>query len=155
MRLKRKNRNRKMKMINNGTAVNYPLITKEQFIKYMEAIKNTIEKESKLSKAFEDIEPQDGMYFLTLYTEERNALISLLEEVMCAYRSDEYGSDIQYFIYELDWGKNWNPDSLRRGDGTPIVMYDEATLYDFLVEDYWYRTTEVNKRASEDVGEKL
>ena len=135
-------------MDNTGYTVQFPQITKSEFIEYMEVVKKTFEKEDALTNALNNIEEQGGMHFLTLYTQERSTIIKMLERIMCTYCDPNYGSDIEYFIYELNWGKDWKEDSITRSDGTPIVMYDESTLYDHLVEDYWYRANYSNNRTN-------
>ena len=64
--------------------------------------------------------------------------LRLLEE-LCDIYDDEsykkYGTDISYFIYDLDFGKKWTPGSITYHDkDIPVRNVDE--LYDFIEMQY-------------------
>jgi hypothetical protein len=76
-------------------------ITKEQFTKSMEAIKEQVDIDIKNHDALEVLLPSD---FVTNFRNVLyNALIDILEEV-----TNDNGGWIEYFLWELDFGKeNW------------------------------------------------
>lgn len=47
---------------------------------------------------------------------------------------DMYGNDIEYFIYDLAFGKNWKPDSLTI-NGTSIDISTAERLYDYITAE--------------------
>ena len=42
---------------------------------------------------------------------------------------------ISYWVYDLDWGKDYKPGCVRNSDGSDIVLETTRDLYDFLVSD--------------------
>ena len=50
---------------------------------------------------------------------------------------DAYGTnDIDYFIYEIDFGKKWPEYSAYDEHGAPIPMRTPEELYDYLIKVY-------------------
>jgi len=62
-----------------------------------------------------------------------DTVIKLLEKLTDAYINDQFGSDISYFCWELDFGRNWTPDSITDMDDNPIDISTPEKLYDYLV----------------------
>lgn len=104
------------------------MITKEQFVKHIEAIKIQHGKDSANAKMFGKIFDTFGSTCQYDNSAIENALVSLLAQVM----GDTENGWIEYFIYELSFGskktKAW------REDKSPIKLRDAGDLYDFLME---------------------
>lgn len=107
------------------------MISKKQFVKYINYIKQSLEKEDNIEKAIKKISKDS--YAFVLIDE-----ISHMIEMLCSCMDieydpgDMYGNDIEYFIYDLDFGKNWEPDSITEADGTSIDISTAEKLYDYL-----------------------
>lgn len=105
-----------------------PPITKEEFVSYIEFIKERGEKMDEMNKFFTD-EFEDSIFYPYLKYETK--LVSLLKSVM----HDKY-DDIEYFIYELNFGEKYEDGMIREKDGTLIDFSTAENVYDYLVERF-------------------
>lgn len=109
------------------------MIGKETFIKHMGYIKQTMDKEDKVyefvGKTFRDS-------FCLIYSDEITHMIEMVCDSMELERkhNDLFNNDVEYFIYDLEWGKNWTPESVTEADGTPVDLSTVEKLYDYLVQ---------------------
>lgn len=109
------------------------MLSKEEFVNIINTLRKYDEREEKLCKAMNEISPDFIVDFYPL-SEYKTIIIRLLEKEMNAEQLDEvYGSDIQYFIYDLDYGTKWKPDSITESDGTSIDISTAEKLYDYLL----------------------
>ncbi len=109
------------------------MLSKEEFVNIIDTLRKYDEREEKLCKAMNEISPDFIVDFYPL-SEYKTIIIRLLEKEMNAEQLDEvYGSDIQYFIYDLDYGIKWKPDSIIGKDGTSIDISTAEKLYDYLL----------------------
>ena len=108
-------------------------MTKEKFVEIINEIQ-------KLHKYEEDLYALNRRYknyevdfqFPTL----EDTVVRLLEEVFQC-RVDEYvGSDISYFIYELEFGQEWEPGMIIDESGNDIDLSTAEKLYDYLIEKH-------------------
>lgn len=102
------------------------MLTREQFKEYMLKAKELEEISNKLTINFKLLSSMNEFFLEKPFTD----IISLLKIVM----DDQYG-DIDYFIYELDWGTNAKKDSITEEDGTPIPMFTLDDLYNKLITE--------------------
>ena len=102
------------------------MLTREQFKEYMLKAKELEEISNKLTIDFKLLSSMNEFFLEKPFTD----IISLLKIVM----DDQYG-DIDYFIYELDWGTNAKKDSITEEDGTPIPMFTLDDLYNKLITE--------------------
>lgn len=100
-------------------------ITKEDFVKYIEFIKERQENMDKINEVFTD-EFEDSIFYP--YARYESALVKLLSSVM----HDKF-DDIGYFIYELDFGQKYEDGCIQEKDGTLIDLSTAEKLYDYLV----------------------
>lgn len=111
------------------------LLTKEEFCEYINFIKARIEAEYKINDLFTE-EFTDSIFMP--YGKCIDKIVSLLSKIMRCEDIDAYGTtDIDYFIYELDFGKKWPEYSVYNEQGTPIPMSTPEELYDYLIEEYF------------------
>lgn len=116
------------------------MISKEQFVAIMKTLEEYDEKYTKLNEALADVNlgyecvwrPQ-GIY--------KSIIIDLLN-VQFYGRMDfdnfqmnfnVFGSDIDYFIYVLNYGKNYKEDYFKV-DGIPVDISTAEKLYDYLTK---------------------
>ena len=102
------------------------MLTREQFKEYMLKAKELEEISNKLTIDVKLLSSMNEFFLEKPFTD----IISLLKIVM----DDPYG-DIDYFIYELDWGTNAKKDSITEEDGTPIPMFTLDDLYNKLITE--------------------
>lgn len=109
------------------------MISKEKFVEYMTAIKKAFDKERDFDKAVRALN-SDGEGIVMIYSDEITTMTKMLCDLMdIEYNREEfYGDDIQYFIYECDWG---NRDmEIEEVDGTKIILKTIEDLYDYIVK---------------------
>lgn len=64
-----------------------------------------------------------------------DTIVRLLELAMGADSDSDVGSDIVYFVYELDFGKNWTPDCYTDENGDSVDISTAEKLYNVLVKN--------------------
>lgn len=82
---------------------------------------------SSLRESRDNVE-NDFMNAAGLQISHENIVIKLLQKLM------DDDNDISYFIYELDYGRNYSPDSITDEKGNAIDMSTADKLYDWLIE---------------------
>ena len=108
-------------MINNK----YP-ITKQNFIKYINNLKQLRLAEESLNSAGELLD------FSISFGGHEQLIIDILEDAF----DDETFSWVSYFVYELEFGSEWHEGCARYKDGTDIPLRDAGELYDLLVSEW-------------------
>lgn len=101
-------------------------IEKKEFVEIMNSLKEIREAEDKATEALQvlGIEGYFSIYKAT----------SIIEKILAIEFDDDEDNDyIGYFIYELEFGKNYYDGIITESDGTPIPMSTSEELYDFLV----------------------
>lgn len=109
------------------------MISKEKFVEYMQAIKNAFNKERAFDKALCSLN-KDGEGMAMIYSDEITTMTKMVCDLMdIEYNAyDGFGDDIQYFIYECDWG---NRDmAIEEADGEVIFLKTIEELYDYIVK---------------------
>lgn len=104
------------------------LIEYKKFEKYMLELKILIDDEQELDSAFKKFSPEWGGF-----SNEKAIILNL--ELIKELVKDKYG-DIDYFIFELEWGKNWYVGCVTSEDGKDIPMATIKDLYNLLKENY-------------------
>ena len=104
---------------------------RELFMECMDAIEKQYEHDRKCSDAFQIILPQD---FITSYDNHwlANQLVKLMQ---VALNDDHEHSWIEYFIWEINFGKDYTKWCAKRKDGSNIDLSSAAKLWDFLNEE--------------------
>lgn len=110
-----------------------PCLTKEQFVEYVGCIKKTCDKDDMLSEAIEKA-CNDDCRVIGLYGAECSTMIDLLSLAMGLEIGTRDGNEIEYFIYDLDFGKDYKEGCLTEIDGTPIDISTAEKLYDYITE---------------------
>ena len=111
------------------------LLTKEEFCEYINFIKARVEAEDKINDLFTE-EFTDSVFMP--YARCIDKIVSLLVKIMRCEAIDAWGTtDIDYFIYELDFGKRWPEYSVYDENEKPIPMSTPEELYDYLIKEYF------------------
>lgn len=118
------------------------MISKEKFVEYINFIKSLDEKESNLQKGLEVCFGRENVGHLFVFNEVVQKMIEMLcDLVEIEYNSDPHiGDEIQYFIYELDYGKNECSDKAVEFDNMTFDLSTPEKLYDYLVYDQSLKT---------------
>ena len=107
-------------------------MTKEKFVRIINEIKGIREYEDALYRLNQKFDLDANFQFPTL----EDTVVALLEEVMHCTTDDIIGSDIAYFIYDLNFGEDWEPGMILDKNGNDIDHSTAEKLYDYLVEEY-------------------
>ena len=110
-------------------------ISKEDFVKVIGFIKEHDKKSSELSNALTWFSEDAGWCFFGSH--HINKIIELLEK-LC----DDTGEWISYFLYELDFGKNYPNLCAFDENDEPIPMSTAEELYDFLESEHMKKLAE-------------
>jgi len=103
------------------------MISKELFIKAIDTIEKQFKHDEECSKAIKVLF-EDGQGFYN-YSE----VLIVLEDILSNLFKDEANSWIQYFIYELEFGKKWTNTSIT-DNGKSVKLRNASELYDFLIK---------------------
>lgn len=109
-----------------------PYLTKEQFIEYVDRIQKTCKKDDELSSAIEKA-CDDSSWCVGLYGAEVTTMVSLLSCAMGLNCDGQGYNDIEYFIYDLNFGKLYTKSCVTEADGTEIDISTVEKLYDYIV----------------------
>ena len=106
------------------------MITKEEFCDYIKKIKEYFEFRSQLDNLLNTVIESPDLI---------DTCIRMLEDIMGVDKSadwyKDFGSDISYFIFELNFGKEWTENSITTKDGKSIDISTPEKLYDYLTLD--------------------
>lgn len=106
------------------------MINKELFIKIMNDIELQHTHDAKCAEAFSVILPND---YTSLY--DNSKLYSSIITLLCDIFKDENKTEmswIEYFIYELEFGKKYK-DGCTKMKNENVDISDSSKLYDFLI----------------------
>ena len=103
------------------------MISKENFIGVVDSIEKFVTEEDRLY--------QDTGRMLCLY--ENDALNDMVSSFICFLNSlfDDENDWIEYYMYELDFGKDWTEGCITEKDGEVVYLRDAGELYDFLLKN--------------------
>lgn len=108
------------------------MLSKNSFIRSINFIKERMEGQDAIGKLFKK-EFDDSIFWP--YCKYETELIRVLKEIF----QDTENEWIDYFIYELDFGKRWKPNTITEKDKTgkvrDIPLGTVEDLYNLLLED--------------------
>lgn len=111
------------------------MLTKEEFVNYMNTLKEVMDSSRTLSEALKNFDSCPDFGGFSNFRAE-DLIVTLLEKLMDDAKDDKYDiSDISYFIYDLEWGSKWTPDSITDMNGNSIDISTVEKLYDYLMTD--------------------
>lgn len=111
------------------------MLSRDVFKKYMQQVQQTIDKDDKLSEAIERAGVDSRV--MMLYGPEVQTMVELISKLM-GQDSDDYDNVINYFVYDLDFGKDYKEGCFTEADGvTSIDISTVDKLYDYLILTYF------------------
>ena len=130
----------------------YLPMSRDEFIECMNFVKKMEDLETKFDEVVREIS-YDG--YCSIFSQYQVEYLKLLERFFL----DDYGdSDIEYFVYECEWGARADNYYITirdkdTGDETQVHFYDAGNLYDYLIEDLPRRIENLKKEKDiEDVN---
>jgi|WetSurMetagenome_2_1015567.scaffolds.fasta_scaffold178578_2 hypothetical protein len=103
------------------------MITKENFVKYINELERLIDIETKISEASKGLS-----VFSIAFCEHKELIINLLTDCF----DDEY-KWIEFFIYDLKFGKKYKDGIIIDKNNKNISMKNAGELYDYIVSKEW------------------
>lgn len=112
------------------------MINKEKFVEYINFIKSLDDKESKLQDGLQACFGKENVEYVSVFNEVVPKMIEMLCDLMeIEYDRDPHiGDDIQYFIYELNFGESKGAAEAVIVDGKTYDMSTAEKLYDYILE---------------------
>lgn len=112
------------------------MISKEKFVNYIKFIEDLDDKEYKFQKGLEDCFGRENVGYLYVFNEVVPKMIEMLCDLTeIEYNSDPHiGDDIQYFIYELNYGKNSCAKKAIELEDKTWDLSSAEKLYDYILE---------------------
>ena len=113
------------------------MISKEKFVEYINFIESLDDKESKLQDGLQECFGKENVGHIFVFNEVAAKMI----EMLCGLMEIEYnqnphiGDDIQYFIYELNFGKSSCAKHAIEYEGKSWDLSTAEKLYDYILED--------------------
>jgi hypothetical protein len=108
------------------------MMTKEKFVEIINEIQELHKYEEDLyvlNRRYKNYEVD--FQFPTL----EDIVVRLLEEIFQCRIDEHIGSDISYFIYDLNFGQDWEPGMIIDKDGNDIDHSTAEKLYDYLMKE--------------------
>ena len=112
------------------------LISREEFVKCIDRLREAtdlVDKIDDIMRESRDNIKNDFMNAASLQITHEQIVIDLLEKLT---HDDEIYSDISYFIYELDYGREYKPGMIKDNDGNELDFSTAGNLYDYLSKNY-------------------
>ena len=103
------------------------MIKKEKFVRILNELERVDRAEEKIVEAISSI---SAFYWNYPFSTGSDTVIDLLEEL-----TNDEGQMISYFVYELDWGKKWEPGCVT-DENEDIDLSTAEKLYDYLEKIY-------------------
>ena len=112
------------------------MISKEKFVEYINFIKSLDDKESKLQDGLQACFGKENVGCIFVFNEVVPKMIEMLCDLMgIKYNVDTHiGDDIQYFIYELNFGESKGAAEAITVDGKTYDLSTAKKLYDYILE---------------------
>ena len=116
------------------------ILSKEEFCEVIAQIKYYRQFENELYNVFNKFMCESPSFINC-----EGALVDTLNRMFNQKKNDYYGTDVEYFIYDLNFGQDWEPGDLKC-NGKDIDISDAEKFYDWLI----YNMDNGDENASED-----
>ena len=102
------------------------LLTKEEFIETIKVIEDFREHQQEFNTALRHID--DGCYAF-IFSPYENEYVWLIKRMF----HNEFDEDIDYFLYDLECGKDWEPGDVVDSKGNDIKMANAEDLWNYII----------------------
>lgn len=104
------------------------MISYKEFEDYMLRLKRLIEADEKVDSALKEVSPEFGGF-------HNEIAIDLVLDMLKRLTHDEF-DNISYYIWDTNWGEEWEEGMITDEDGKDIPMKTLKDLYKVLEEQY-------------------
>jgi hypothetical protein len=102
------------------------MLTKEKFIRALTELKSLEEDIDNVHVALQKLDPDFGGFYLSRVS---TLIVNLLKDAM----NDKYDY-IDYFIYELEYGKKWKKGMITDKNKKDIKLQTAEDLYNYIIK---------------------
>lgn len=109
------------------------ILSKKEFVDVMNRLRGASDLQEQVNKLFHDSRENienDFCNAAALQISHENSVVFLLKRIM----RDQY-EYIDYFIYELDYGRKYEEGMITEADGRNIDIHSSELLYDFILNN--------------------
>lgn len=110
------------------------MISKEKFCEILKKLEEAEQQDNKFSLSISEFFDCTALRYVPTDSYTR-IILDLLNEMFNLESYEYIGTDLEYFIYELDWGKRWHSGIITEKDGTDIDISSADKLYDYLMNN--------------------
>lgn len=106
----------------------------EEFVSIIDKLREASDLVDRVNELFRNSRDNMENEFFNaagLQLSHENVVVNLLKKLM--YDRYEW---IEYFIYELDYGRSYEPGMITEADGTEIDLSSAEKLYNYLIAEY-------------------
>ena len=104
-------------------------LTKENFCFIVDAIEDSY-------KTLRELSDYTGLIFTeSKFAESVDKIQDFLEDLLDIERNDLYGTDIDYYMWELDFGEKWEPGTITDSEGNDIPLRNSEDLWELIKEE--------------------
>lgn len=104
------------------------MISYKEFEDYMLRLKRIIEADEKVDSALKEVSPEFGGF-------HNEIAIDLVLDMLKRLTHDEF-DNIDYYIWDTNWGEDWVNGMITDEKGNDIPMKTLKDLYELLEEQY-------------------
>lgn len=110
---------------------------KETFVSIINAIKAQDEHDNRNGKLISQLtDPEFQQHGIIFTTPMVHSVIEALEQEFSLTTNGIYGSEVSYFIYDLNYGQNkMAVGCITRNDGSKVNLTTPEELYDWIIEN--------------------
>ena len=99
---------------------------KQLFVDTINKLQELSEEQEEFNNILSKIDPEFGGGYV------HNKTIFLVEELLSKLMNDKY-DNISYYMWEIDFGKEYQEGCITDEDGTPIPLSNAEELYDLIM----------------------
>ena len=108
------------------------VLSKEEFVKVINELEKGVRFEESLEELYNDF---GGSAPWNPNGRLMDEIIHTLNVMFDLEETSTYGSDIDYFVYDLDFGQNPNELYLEDEDGNEFFWHNAEELYDYITNN--------------------
>ena len=107
------------------------ILSKEEFVKVIERTEKAYRFDDEIKGLYMkwNLEAPENPELIVM-----DSLIDTLDKMFELPNNTFFGSDIAYFIFELDFGKKYEPGCVKDDNGNEIDFSSAEALYDYILK---------------------
>ena len=115
---------------NRGYLKKLDVLSQEEFVDIINRLREASDLQEQVNKIFRNSRENDFYNAAALQISHESTVVFLLKKVLC----DKYDY-IEYFIYELDYGRKYESGMITDENGQDIDIHTPELLYDFILDN--------------------